>query len=387
MQRPIRIGLVFTYSYSYLRGIVRGIRMYAETRPRWLFTSVFPEGSSLRNLRALKPDGVIAAIDTEALAKALHSWRRPLVNVAAVLPDLRIPRVGVDSVAVGRLAAEHFVERGLRSFAFAGHPDWLFSSQREAGFRQGIEAAGGLVDSYHDRTLRFFDPLCQHWPLNRRVHRWLRRLPKPVGVFTPGDLWGLQLTEACRQTDLRVPEDVAVLGVDNDELCELERPTLSSVIVPAEQIGREAAALLDRLLAGAKPPQQPVLLPPHGVMTRRSSEVLAIDDPEVVAAARFIRGHGHVPLRVLDVLKEVPIGRRSLERRFRNALGRGLWAEIRRVHVELAKRLLTETDLPMKTIAEQSGFTDFRHMAVAFRQDPGLSPTAYRRLQRGPADR
>lgn len=194
----------------------------------------------------------------------------------------------------------------------------------------------------------------------------------------------MQLTEACRQVGLRIPEDAALLGAEDDDLyCELARPALSSVRVPAEQIGREAAALLDRLLDGARPPRQPILLPPQGVVARRSSEVLAIDDPDVVAAARFIRGHGHLPLFVADVLREVPVERRSLERRFRKALGRGIWEEIRRVHVERAKRLLAETDQSIKAIAKQSGFTDFRHMAVVFRKELGLSPTAYRSRVRG----
>ena len=138
-----------------------------------------------------------------------------------------------------------------------------------------------------------------------------------------------------------------------------------------------------RLLTGAGAPREPILLPPLGVMARRSSEVLAIDDPDVVIAARFIRGHGHLPLRVTDVLQEVSVARRSLERRFRKTLGHGIWEEIRRCHVERAKRLLAETELPIKLVARQAGFTDFRHLAVVFRQEFSLSPTAYRGQVRG----
>jgi LacI family transcriptional regulator len=190
----------------------------------------------------------------------------------------------------------------------------------------------------------------------------------------------MQLVEVCRQADLRVPEEVAVLGVGNDELyCELSRPTLSSIITPAQQIGFEAASLLGRMLDGAKPPQQSLLFPPQGVVSRRSSDVLAIDDPDVVAVARFIREHSHLVLRTAEILKVVPVGRRSLERRFRKAFGRGIWEEIQRVHIERAKRLLAETNLPIKAVAAQSGFTNFRHLSVVFRGQLGLSPTAYRR--------
>jgi LacI family transcriptional regulator len=385
MPPSVHVGLVFSYSYTFYRSVARGIRLYAETRPDWHFTSVFPEERPLRTLGTLKPDGLIAAVNTESLAAALASWRRPLVNVSAALSDPPAPRVGVDNLAVGRLAADHFLERGLRYFAYVGPADWRFSAEREAGFRQAVERAGYHVASYHDPAEQSFDPSARHWPLDRRVHRWLRGLPKPVGLFAPDDLWGLQVSEACRQSGLSVPEEVALLGAENDDLhCELARPKLSSVLVPAQQIGWEAAALLDRLLGGAQPPRRPVLLPPSGVVARQSSDVLAIDDPDVVAAARFIRERGHVRLRVTDVLRDVPVGRRSLERRFRQTFGRGIWAEIRRVHVERAKRLLAETDLPIKQLAEQSGFTDFRHMAVVFRQEIGLSPTAYRNRVRTP---
>jgi len=278
------------------------------------------------------------------------------------------------------MAAEHFLERGLRHFGFVGHLEQLVSNEREAAFRSAIEAAGFTLAAYHDRKSRAFDPVGRRWPLDRGVQRWLRDLPKPVGILAQTDLFGVQLAEACRQARLRVPEDVAILGVDNDDLyCELSRPALSSIVLPTQRIGYEAAALLERLLAGHKPPAEPLLLRPLGVATRRSTETLAIDDADVVAAVRLIRENAHLPLRAADVLKQTPVGRRTLQRRFRRWLGRGLSAEIRRVHVERAKRLLSETELPIKIVAEQSGFTDFRHMAVVFRQELGLSPTAFRR--------
>jgi AraC-like DNA-binding protein len=221
----VRIGLVFSYSFTVFRSIVRGIRIHAETRPNWLLTSVYPEERPLRTLGALKPHGLIAAVTTADLAQALRSWRRPFVNVSALLPEPLLPRVGVDNCAVGRLAADHFLERGLRCFGFVGARNWLYSKDRERGFRGGS---------------------------------------------------------------------------------------------------------------------------------------------------------AHVRLNVADVLKEVPVERRSLERRFRRHLGRGIGEEIRRVHVERAQRLLAETDLPIKDVAQQSGFSDFRQLAVVFRQELGLCPTEYR---------
>ena len=384
MQGPKRIGLALTNSFAYYRGVLRGIRIFAETRPHWLFTSVVPDEIPVQSAGRLRLDGLVASVNTESLARACTRWRRPLVNVSAVQPGLPFPRVGADNHSIGKLAAEHFLERGLRHFGFVGHPRWLFSVEREEGFRHAITEAGYETASFHDTAQGPFDPFGQHWPLNRRVQRWLQRLPKPVGVFAPSDLWGLTLTETCRQVDLRVPEEVALLGVDNDDLhCELARPPLSSIVLPSERIGMEAASVLDRMLSGKRAPTKPILLLPHGVMVRGSSDVLAIDDAEVVAAARFISSHGHEPLRVADVLKQVPVARRSLERRFRKELGRGISKEIRRVHMDRAKRLLTETDLPIALVATQSGFSAFRQMAVVIRQETGQSPTAYRRSMRG----
>ncbi len=387
MMKPLRIGLAVNHSYAYYRGVLRGIAHYAETRPRWLFTSIVPEQQSLQALGRFRPVGLIASVHSQALIRALSGWRRPVVNVSVVLPGLRFPRVGVDNARVGQLAATHFLERGLRHFGYVGPPDHVYATERHAAFCQVLREAGHAVICHHTPADLPLDPLGRRWDLDRGVYRWLRALPKPVGVFVPGDDWGVQVSEACRQVGLRVPEDVALLGVDDDDLaCELTRPRLSSVIVPAERIGYEAAALLDRLLAGKKPPVGPILVPPTGVATRRSTEILAIEDREVVAAVRFIREHAHLPLRVSDVLREVPGGRRTLERRCHKALGWGLGEEIRRAHLERARRLLARTDLPMKAVAQQAGFSDFRHLAVVFRQELGMPPTVYRRQMRGQAD-
>ncbi len=380
MLNRFRIGLAINHSYTYHRGVLRGIAQYAETRPEWMFISIIPEQQSLRALGRFRPVGVIASASTEQVIRSLCNWRKPVVNVDPHTPSLRFPSVIVDNALVGQLAADHFLERGLCHFGFVGPPDLLYSTERHAAFCRSLEMAGHTAACYHSPANLPFDTLGRRWDLDRGVYRWLRALPKPVGVFVPGDDWGVQVVEACNQVGLRVPEDVAILGVDDDDLdCELTRPRLSSVIVPGERIGYEAAALLDRLLAGEKPPAGPVIIPPPGVTTRRSTEILAIEDRDVVAAVRFIREHAHLPLRVVDVLQEVPIGRRSLEMHCRQALGHGLGEEIRRAHLELARRLLARTDLPIKTVAQQAGYSDFRHLAVAFRQQLGMAPTAYRR--------
>lgn len=378
------IGLAIVHSSAYYRGTLRGVRRYSEARPHWVFTSLVPESDSRGARGRRRPNGIVAGVNTTALARSLVHCRRPVVNISAVLRQVKLPRVGVDNDLVGQLAAAHFLERELRHFAFIGPFDHLFSTERRLAFCREIKRAGYDVNCFDLHHQRPFDPLGRWSNLGPAVGRWLHGLTKPSGLFVPNDLWGMQISEACRLAGLRVPEDVALLGVDNDDLyCELTRPPLSSIVIPADRIGFEAAALLERLLNGAKPPAEPLLLPPSGVAARRSSDVLAIDDPDVVTAVRFIREHPHLQLRVADVARHVSIGRRTLERRCHSALGHGLGDEIRRSHLERARRLLTETNISIESLAVHAGYSHARHMAVAFRKELGLSPTAYRRQQRG----
>ena len=233
------------------------------------------------------------------------------------MPNHPFASVRVDNSAVGRLAAEHLLECGLSCFAYAGHPRFLSCTERETAFREAIGAAGYNVACYHSDPRREFATGVRQWYLGKRVHHWLLNLPRPVGLFVPGDFWGVELTHICHQLDLRIPEDVAVVGVGNDELhCEFSRPKLSSIALPTQQIGYAAAALLERLMLGEEPPVQHQLLSPLFVHPRRSSESLAVDDEDVVAAARFIREQAHLEITVADVVREVPLSRRSLERRF-----------------------------------------------------------------------
>jgi LacI family transcriptional regulator len=379
MAAMVPVALIFDYHLGYARGVLRGIKEYAQSRPEWVLLPLDTERVTRELVAAAHPKGLIASVLTEGLSKLLLEVRQPIVNVASVLPGLPFPRVGVDHRLVGQAAAEHLRQCGLAHFAFVGNAHHLYSTEREAGFRDALAAAGYAVDRYYERRKRSYRQRGRLLVLDERLRRWLLALPKPVGIFAGHDVWALQVVEACRLAGLRVPEDVAVVGVDNDDLlCELARPSLSSVIVPAERVGYEAAALLDRLLAGNTTPAGPVLIPPPGVVSRKSSDVLAIEDPVVAQTVRFLRDSAHLPLRVSDVLRAVPVSRRALERRFQAVLDRGLAAEIRRLHVEKAKQLLAESELPMRTIAERCGFSSQYQFSRAFRHEVGMTPTEYR---------
>jgi len=380
---PLSIGLAVPRSCTFDRDILRGIARYAVARPQWLFASIIPDGQPWRKLGSRRPAGLIASVSTDEINQALASWRCPIVNVAATIPKVRFPSVRIDNAIVGAMAANHFLERGLKHFAFVGPTLRLFSVERHAAFSRALAKLGFAAASYFCQADMPFDPFGRRWDLDPGVRPWLLSLPKPLGLLVPNDLWGVQITEACRELGVRVPEDVAILGVDNDDLdCELPRPRLSSITLPSERIGYEAAALLDRLLQGEPRPRQPLLLPPLGVATRRSTEVLAIEDREVVKAVRFIREHPHLPLHIADVARQVSLGRRTLERRCQAALGWSLGEEIRRVRLERARHLLSSSDLPMKAVAKAAGFSGFRHLGEAFRQYLGVAPTTYRRQTR-----
>lgn len=377
--RVVHIGLVLAHTLAFYRDILRGVKTFAVERPEWVLSPIAPEKRAIEAARRLKCDGYIAHLFSRPTADALLALRKPVVNVSGVLPDLPCPRVVTDHREVGRQAARHLLERGVRQFGFVGYPAYDFSVKREWGFREIVEKAGFPVSAFHERTRRIEDPT-GHWQLNRPLQKWLADLAKPVGILASYDTQGAQIAEDCRQLGLRVPDEVAIVGVDDDDLlCELARPSLSSVALPGERIGYEAAMLLDKWLHGRRPAKRAIVLPPPGVVVRQSSDLHAVPDSHVAAAVQFIHAHAHEPVHVRDVLRAVPVARRRLERRFRKWLQRSISEEIRRVHVERSKQLLVETDLSMALIAERAGFRDGRQLSIVFRRTTGLAPTEFRR--------
>lgn len=380
--RLLRIGLVLGYGLAFYRDILHGVKRLAAERPHWVLTPIAPDCRALESPLVKSQDGFIAHIFAKTLARGLSSLGKPVVNVSGVLPELPFPRVIVDHEAAGRLAAEHFLSRGVRQFGFVGYPQHAFSLGREAGFRRQVEAAGYAVAVFRDRKRKLGDPTgLWHW--NPALLAWLAGLPKPVGVFASHDSQGVQISEYCRHLGLKVPDDVSIVGVDDDDLlCDLARPSLSSVALPGERIGYEAAAMLERLIVG-QPLDTPRLeLPPVRLVVRQSSDIQAIADAEVAAAVRFIRDRAGQPTQVRDVMRAVPASRRSLERRFRSLLQRGIFEEIRRVQIERAKALLVDTDMPMSLVAARAGLADSRQLSIVFRQQENMTPTKFRQLYR-----
>jgi LacI family transcriptional regulator len=371
----LRIGIQLDLVGAYGRDVLRGVMQFANRVGNWEF--VMPPMYSLGRKRTVNPrsiDGLVAMLHDARSVRAFRRAGVPVINVAHTLDDdvlvsLNLPSVLPDDEAIGRSALEYFRDRGFRSFGFCGHPTAFWSRAREHGFATAAEAAGFACSTIH---------LADAVPTD-----WIRRLPLPAAVLAANDRYAWHAVDACRDAGLRIPEDVAILGVDNDVLLtDMVRPTLSSIKPGAFTVGFEAARTLAGLLQGAKASSRPLLIPPEGVVTRHSTDVLVIDDEAALEAARFIRENASRPISVDDVVEAAATGRRTLERRFKAALGRSLHDELRRVRLERAMQLLLDTNLDMPTIAERSGFSSQARFSTVFRKYLGSTPTDFRRRSR-----
>jgi LacI family transcriptional regulator len=347
----------------------------------WVFKHFEPEPASLQALHSWHADGIIADLKVLSTVEQLVALGPPVVNVSPSL-SLDLPRVGVDDLAVGRLAAGHLMDQGFTHFGFFGDVLGAHVARRKAGFLETLAQRrwqASVLDVTVCADLQNADPQQQ----DEVISRWLQALPKPVGILAHNDLRALRLSDLCRAIGLHVPDDVSLVGVDNDELiCHLGHPPLSSVALPTEKMGFEAARLLAQLMTGRRPPQAPILLSPIRVAVRQSSDVLAIADREIAQVLRFIRENACRTINVKHILRAIPISRRTMEQRFRAILGRTPLEVIRQTQIDRAKQLLTDTDLPMPAVAQAAGFRTSARLSRVFRQGLDLRPTDYRRRSR-----
>jgi LacI family transcriptional regulator len=377
------VALLIETSNSYSRGVLEGITQYVRHHERW---SIFlPEqergGRPPQWLGRWNGDGIIARIETDEIAASLRKAKLPVVDVSAArhLPD--IPWVETDDEAIAELGVQHLLDRGFRNLAYCGDPGFNWSNWRRDKIRALGESAG-VAASVYDSLSR--NAPKYSWDREKRgLAKWLSGLPRPIGIFACYDIQAQKLLEVCRELSIAVPEEIAVLGVDNDQLlCELSDPPLSSIICNTQRTGFEAAALLDRMMNGEQIDSAPVLVAPMGIRARQSTDILAIDDPDVATALRFIREHALEGINVADVIRHVPLSRRVLESRFKKILGRSPHEELTRLKLDRIKELLTETDLSLSDIARRTGFEHDEYMCVFFRKLKGMPPGQFRQLNR-----
>jgi LacI family transcriptional regulator len=300
--------------------------------------------------------------------------KRPpiMICIGEDLTHLGVPSVLFDDAAVGVMAAQYLMSRGIQSFGCYGFPHHTWSLQRAAGFRETIEAAGFAYSGWGDK------PWVGEPPPDTQIGGWLQSLPKPAGVLACCDRWGRALVGLSRGL-IPVPEELAIVAVDNDELmCRLARPPLSSIQLASRHVGETAGELAVELIAGKTAPDHPILVPPEGVVTRQSTDVLAISDPDVAALELLIQKNFKDPINVEWLLRRVPGDRQRLSRDFRRIMGRPMLAELRRIRIEAAKQLLAGSRVSMSEIADRCGFPNTKRLAMAFRQETGSTATEYR---------
>lgn len=376
----LRVGVLVDTSTSWGRSILKGIGNYMRKHEPW---QVFVEARGLEERLHLpkgwKGDGVIARIGDAALVKELNGLRLPVVNVSGIqLPGEDFLRVTTDLEASGRLAARYLLDRGFRHFAYFSLIGLAYVSAHQEAFIRALEEARCQCNVHGIKPRAGAEP---DWRLDlARLGRWLKSLPKPVAILAWNASSGRELIYACHEAGIIVPEEVAVLsGSDDDVLCEFLQIPLSAILASAERIGYEAASLLDLLMHRRPPLRGPILIPPLGVVSRQSTETLAIHDRAMVAAISFIRQSADKAIQVNDVARHAGLSRRVLERRFLQILNRTPAEEIRRVHFEKAKQLLVETELPIPDVAEGSGFGSPEYMAYVFKAELDQTPLRYRK--------
>lgn len=385
--KTFRVALLIESSRTYGRGILRGIAKYTHVRGQW---SCFIEERELHGgfpiwLRHWKGHGIIARIEDQQMAADLAKLGHPIVDVLGNARFENIPAFDTDAGEAARVAADFFLQAGFQHFGFCGYSKIPFSERRQIAYTEYLAQKG-------KRTLVFAPPLPSGFrshiraierhglSMEKSIAQWLNKQPRPLALFACNDVRAQQVLNACRESGIKVPEEVAVMGVDNDDvLCSLCHPPLTSIEPDTERIGYEAAALLARMMSGKGARNELTLIPPLRVVERASTDVVPIEDPVTVQAVRFIRDHMGSGIAVKDVLSHVGRSRTDLEQRFRRWLKRSIHSEILRLRMERVRGLLRLTDLTLDQIASRAGFATSAHLCRLFQRQFRQTPTRYRK--------
>jgi LacI family transcriptional regulator len=389
MKKSRKVILMMETSRTYGRSILRGIARYSRSHGTWIFYKKAPfywrtggERFTLEKIFKMDTDGLILREQrTRQQTEKILALGIPTVVSPYTEPFPDFPNIVTDDVAIGKMAAEYFLHRGFKQFAYCGFGKmYYWSRQRGKSFGQRIAEAGFETHCYEYELPK---SRARHsWEKEQEsIADWLRKLPKPIGLMVCNDDQGQHVLEACKIAGLNVPEQVAIIGLGNDDLiCDLVSPPLSSIAVSAEKAGYAAAEVLDKLMAGKKVANQTIIVRPTHVVTRQSTNVFAVTDRDVLAALHFIHRRARKEaIQVDDVLRAVSMSRRSLYNRFAQILGRSVHEEIKRVRVEQLAQLLVSTSLPISHIATTLGYSDIKNVARYFKQQKGMTPLEYRK--------
>lgn len=367
------VGVLLDFGSTMAREFARGIMRYSRIHGPWVILADFRSPLSPASLQ-LPCRGVIGMFYDPSVIAWYQKQSIPIVNLSSGMPEQNLPTVRADNRLSGCIAAEHLIERGFGHLAFIGKDDGAQQMRRE-GFIDAAAQAGVRAQQFQN------DAGGGDWSQSPgKLGPWLLSLPKPIGVMAGDEMTGWTVIGTSLDNGLEVPEEVAVISAGNEEIvCESSDVPLTSVLFPGERIGFEGATLLDRLMHGQSAPVEPLCIPPVYVATRQSTDILAIDDKDIARAVRYIREHACNGIGVMDVMRDVPVDRRWLERQFRKRLGRSLMEEIYRVRINRARMMLSESEIPLPKVAEQCGFGQIKSFGLLFRQMTGWTPAAFRR--------
>lgn len=368
------VGVLVETDDTWGRNIVESVCRYAQEAGWSLLISPRDSQGRIRLPRVWNGNGVIAALRNAAMVNHVKSLGLPTVDVSTVTrKEKAFARVATDDDARAELALEHLRSRGLESFACYAPPIGRYSDRRSLAFERAVEGAGFSCSMYReDEGGGWLDNYT-------RVRQWLWKLPRPLGVFAADPYPARQLVEICATDGIRVPDEIAVLSGDDDELlCKVASPQISSIELASREIGQTAARLLQRLMNGAGPPRSTRLISPRQVRARQSTDLLAVAAPEIAIVLKEIHQRAHRGITVAKLLKKFPMSRRSLEYKFRANIQRSPAEEIRRVRFEHIRRLLLDTDKTIEAIALESGFSSGPSLSAAFQQYYGQTPGSLR---------
>lgn len=377
-RRQYTISLDLGLNERYDHRVAIGILKFARSRPDWRLTGKDWLFRPAPGRRSERPDGIIARITSRDDLTRLLAHRVPIVDIANSYEDVSLPIACNDDFLTGHLAGEHFLSKGFDRFAYVGIDGAVWSSKRREGLWAAVrEAAEGALPEH----LLNADWLRRDAGL-KGLSRWLAKLPRPCAVLAVNDLVGYRVSMAAGLAGIRVPEEMAIMGVDNEEVyCELSEPRLTSIVCDCERIGMEAAEMLSQLLAGGDPLRRAVI-PPLGIEARESTDVVIGKDELVRAIKAFMRANIGKGVNVADVASAFPLSRRSLEKRFLQAEGRTLHDELVAVRMERAKALLT-SGRGIHAACFESGFTSLQHFYRTFKRQSGVTPARYAGMNDG----
>ena len=377
-----RVILLIETSRSYGRELLHGIARYSRLHgPRTFYHESRDLKSAIPKIKTWNANGIITRTTPEY--QKLLSLGIPVVFVLHYYdPEFpeNIPLLVAENIKVGEMAAEHLRDRGLRHYAYCGFDEFIWSNDRYEGFTSLLSEYGYSVSRYQNPDMYEY----KNWDKEiQSIAEWIKKLSKPVGIMACNDDRGQHVIEACKLAGFSVPDEVSVIGVDNDTLaCDLCDPPLTSVALNVENGGYLAAELLDRLIAGEPMNGQRIVISPTHIVSRLSTDTVSVDDRQVARAIRYIRQNARENICVMDVVEATSLSRRNLEMRFRKILNRSILKEIRRVRADLIVNLLMETDLSVAEIAYSLHFSDIEHIARYFRKEKGVSLQQYRKIHR-----